>query len=109
MEQLAVHQTERMYQLSSSAFVLVVMVDIIDETAMSPSLQFTPNYAFLYFHRPINIILSAEWSNYIKTYLTDFLNQSQNFTIVSRLPWSRAEIGLRSADTSADDKWLIQI
>ena len=44
---------------------------------------------FLYFYRPINIILIT-----LKTKLADFLNQTQNFTI-----------GRSSADTSADDKW----
>ena len=44
---------------------------------------------FLYFYRPINIILSADWSDYIK----DITRRSQNLTI-----------GRSSADTSADQK-----
>ena len=55
----------------------------------------------------------------LKTYLTDYLNQTQNFKIgrssaddrpiVGQLPLSRATIGRRSAETSADDMGLIQI
>ena len=52
---------------------------------------------FLYFYRPINIILSADWSNYIKD-------------ITRRLPklvpklYNRLIVGRRSADTPADDR-----
>ena len=52
---------------------------------------------FLYFYRPINIILSADWSDYIKD-------------ITRRLPKSvpilhnRPIVGRQSADTPADDR-----
>ena len=57
---------------------------------------------FLYFYRPINIILSDDWSVYIKD-------------ITRRLPksvpkhYSRPIVGRWSADTLADDKWRATI
>ena len=61
---------------------------------------------FLYFYRPINIILSADWSDYIKD-ITRRLPKSDpklyNRPIVCR------HIGRSSADTSADDKWRATI
>ena len=53
---------------------------------------------FLCFYRPINIILSADWSDYIKD-ITRRLPKS-----VPKL-YNRPIVGRRSADTSADDKW----
>ena len=60
---------------------------------------------FLYFYRPINIILSADWSDYIKD-----IN-----LLTRRLPksgpklYNRPIVGRRSADTSADDTWRATI
>ena len=48
---------------------------------------------FLYFHRPINTGAIT-----LKTYLTDYLNQSQNFTIGRSSADNRAIIGQQSAD-----------
>ena len=62
---------------------------------------------FLYFYRPINIMLSTEAIT-LKTHLADYLKKSHNLKI-GRLPLSRATIGRRSADTSANEKGLIQI
>ena len=55
---------------------------------------------FLYFYRPINIILSADWSDYIKDITRNYLNQSQNFTIGR----SSAHSNMTSADLSADHR-----
>ena len=52
---------------------------------------------FLYFYQPINIILSADWSNYIKD-ITRRLPES-----VPKL-YNRPIVGRRSADTPADDR-----
>ena len=57
---------------------------------------------FLYSYRPINIILSADWSDYIKD-ITRRLSKS-----VQKL-YNRPIVGRRSADTSADDKWRATI
>ena len=64
--------------------------------------QYSRPIGFLYFYRPINIILSAEWSDYVRD-------------ITRRLPKSVPKLynrpigGRRSADTSADDKWRATI
>ena len=70
---------------------------------------------FLYFHRPINIILSADWSDYIKD-ITRRLPKSvpklyNRPNSADGRPTHRPMISgeRRSADTSADDMWLIQI
>ena len=57
---------------------------------------------FLYFYRPINIILSAEWSDYIKYITRRLPNSVPKF-------YNRPIVGRRSADTSADDKWRATI
>ena len=57
---------------------------------------------FLYFYRPINIILSADWNDYIKD-ITRRLPKS-----VPKL-YNRQIVGRRSADTLADDKWRATI
>ena len=57
---------------------------------------------FLYFYGPINIILSADWSDYIKD-ITRRLPKS-----VPKL-YNRQIVGRRSVDTSADDKWRATI
>ena len=53
---------------------------------------------FLYFYRPINTILSADWSDYIKDKTRRFPKSVPKF-------YNRPIVGRRSADTSADDKW----
>ena len=53
---------------------------------------------FLYFYRPINIILSADWSDYIK-------DKTRQFPKSDSKLYNRPIVGRRSADTSADDKW----
>ena len=70
---------------------------------------------FLYFHRPINIILSEDWSDYIKD-ITRRLTKSvpklyNRPNSADGRPTHRPMISgeRRSADTSADDMWLIQI
>ena len=57
---------------------------------------------FLYFYRPINIILSADWSDYIKDIPRRFPKSVPKFC-------NRPIVGRRSADTSADDKWRATI
>ena len=56
----------------------------------------------LYFYRPINIILSADWSDYIKD-KTRRLPKS-----VPKL-YNRPIVGRRPADTTADEKWRATI
>ena len=50
------------------------------------------------FYRPINIILSADWSDYIK-------DKTRRFPKSDPKLYNRPIVGRRSADTSADDKW----
>ena len=57
---------------------------------------------YLYFYRPINIILSAKGSDYIKDITRRFPKSLPKF-------YNRPIVGRRSADTSADDKWRATI
>ena len=57
---------------------------------------------FLYFYRPINIILSADWSDYIK-------DKTRRFPKSEPKLYNRPIVDRRSADTSADDKWWATI
>ena len=57
---------------------------------------------FLYFYRPITIILSADWSDYIK-------DKTRRFPKSDLKLYNQPIVGRRSADTSADDKWWATI
>ena len=68
--------------------------------------KYSRSIEFLFFYRPINIILSADWSDYIKDITRRFPKS------VPKL-YNRPIVGRRSADTSAetsaDDKWRATI
>ena len=101
-------------QGDSSAYFLYEQFVISNGLIYIPTLSFSVllcwNYikkssrpiGFFYFYGPINIILSADWSDYIKD-------------ITGRLPesfpklYNRPIVGRLSADTSADEKWRATI
>ena len=61
------------------------------------------------FYRPINIILSADWSDYTKD-ITRRLPKSVKISPKTlQSADRRPTVGRRSADISADDKWGAKI